>query len=295
MMEGSASSSMTDPVESMQGKDVFLPDDVAWADSCLVKDCEIPATNLNSIIDVLAEIRTSQPESFELFARRRVSLPGKTKIKIFSPAEAKQTPPDPGETLSGKQVEQNGDNKVFTLKKIDGLKPPFLPSYEEDMKDNGNADHPSLSAVPEELSSKDIFRVWDLDTPPVLGETLSDDQVEQNGDNNVFTLEKIDELKSPFLPSYNEDIKENNHVDDPSLSAVPEEPSRKDIFRVWDFYIPEEEDELIKQFNEALAGSSLQPTPPIPDDSAEWKDLKDKSINDLVAGISDLSLGQDSG
>ena len=64
------------------------------------------------------------------------------------------------------------------------------------------------------------------------------------------------------------------------------------IFRVWDLNIPAEEDDLIKQLNKAIAETetSFQSMPSAFDDSTAWKDLKDEPLDNLIAGIADLSL-----
>ncbi|XVE67056.1 hypothetical protein DITRI_Ditri08aG0129600 [Diplodiscus trichospermus] len=99
----------------------------------------------------------------------------------------------------------------------------------------------------------------------------------------------------PFLPTYNEDESRGEAIDlgfEWSLSATETSSSTVDIFRVWDLDIPAEEGDLIKQLNKAIAETetSVQSMPSAFDDSTAWKDLKDEPVDNLIAGIADLSL-----
>ncbi|PQM39515.1 uncharacterized protein Pyn_35008 [Prunus yedoensis var. nudiflora] len=60
-------------------------------------------------------------------------------------------------------------------------------------------------------------------------------------------------------------------------------------FGIWMF---QRRNDLVKQLEKALEESSLQPLPPTFDDSDVWKNLKVDSVDALIAGIADLSLGQ---
>lgn len=122
---------------------------------------------------------------------------------------------------------------------------------------------------------------------------------------NIAIKEEVNEFQSlafvgnPFLPSYSDDLKEPETIElgtDTSSSLYEIEPSTDDIFRVWDLDIPVEEDELVKQLNKALEESSPQskPSSTLDDDSGAWKDFTEESIHDIIAGISDLSLKQNS-
>ena len=64
----------------------------------------------------------------------------------------------------------------------------------------------------------------------------------------------------------------------------------EDIFRVWDLDVPAEDGELVKQLNKALTESSIESIPSTLNDSGQWKDLEEESVDNLIAGISDLSL-----
>ncbi|KAL7002640.1 hypothetical protein U1Q18_003794 [Sarracenia purpurea var. burkii] len=143
-------------------------------------------------------------------------------------------------------------------------------------------------------------------TSPNLIRTVADTipsnkEVEQNSDDYIG-YEKIDhDLNSrtksgfPFMPHYSEDLKENQDTNsglDIGFNGVAIEPATDDIFRVWDLDIPAVEDELIKQLTNVLAESPSRPLPSISNSSG--KDLKEDSLADLIAAISDLSLNQNS-
>ncbi|KDP27643.1 hypothetical protein JCGZ_19648 [Jatropha curcas] len=102
-------------------------------------------------------------------------------------------------------------------------------------------------------------------------------------------------LENAFLPNYTEDNhREMESIDselDVGYSAYQMEPSTRDIFRVWDLGIPpEEEDELVKQLNKALSESNVQLMPSTTDDSGASKDLIEESVDDLIAGLAEMSL-----
>lgn len=102
-------------------------------------------------------------------------------------------------------------------------------------------------------------------------------------------------LDDVFLPTYNENFREPG-TSDPEVDMVLQtfklDEPKDDIFKIWDFDIPPEEDDLIKQLNEALAGSSLDPNPSVSDEFKAWKNLKDAPLEDLITGINELSLSR---
>jgi hypothetical protein len=70
------------------------------------------------------------------------------------------------------------------------------------------------------------------------------------------------------------------------------EQASENIFKVWDLDIPSEEGELVKQLKKALSENSLRTEPSAFDDLGKGKDLKEASLDDLIAGIADLSLNK---
>lgn len=106
---------------------------------------------------------------------------------------------------------------------------------------------------------------------------------------------------NPFLPTYNEDLRPNKTFDlgldldsatyemdqenifkvwDMGYATDESEQASESIFKVWDLDIPSEEGELVKELKKALSKNSLR------------KDMKEESLDDLIAGIADLSLNK---
>ncbi|KAA8536045.1 hypothetical protein F0562_028523 [Nyssa sinensis] len=236
MIESSVSPRILNSVESKQIGDMFSPEDVAWADSCLIKDPETSDSNWNSPKDALLEILSSQPDSLDSSAFGRDGFSGVTGIEILPSSEEAETSQNLGRSVSD-------------------------------------------TVLINEEAEKDV-----------------DDYTIKE---KTYTRRSRMDLVNGFLPNYNEDRKQIENADSGvDLGGFPifvMEPSTDNIFRVWDLDIPAEEDELIKQLNKVLAESSLQPRPSTFDDSGVWKDLKEKSLDDLISGIADLSLNQNSG
>ncbi|KAL5976537.1 hypothetical protein ACLOJK_020870 [Asimina triloba] len=70
--------------------------------------------------------------------------------------------------------------------------------------------------------------------------------------------------------------------------------SPEDIFKVWDLSTELEEDDFVKQLNKALTESSLRDLPLVRDYSSRIA-LDAEVVDDLIAGISDLSLRPSTG
>jgi len=244
MVQGSISSVLVDSLESNENGDALSPEDVAWVDSCLVKDPEISDGDWSSLKDVLLEILSLQPESHDSSEPGNDDLPRGTDILMHLSNEA--------ENLQSRVVT---DDEVSTIDK------------EIQTRSNGFPINEEIN-----VSSSQLFQ----------------------GDLSETSLEHA------FSPNYKED-------DDPKMclpvgsglvmgfTASDIEPSTKDIFKVnLGFGIPDEEDELIKQLNKALAENPVQSTPSSSDDSRARKDLKEESLDTLIHGIADLSLDQHS-
>ncbi|PRQ24025.1 hypothetical protein RchiOBHm_Chr6g0267851 [Rosa chinensis] len=229
VMENTISSHINDSLESTQKGKVGSPEDIAWVDSCLIKESDISDDNWNSLKAALVEILDSHPESLGSSSGISNELHGETDIEIH-------------------------------------------PSSEET--------EPNRFSIREEL------------------ETLNDD-VQTN--DNIAISKKAYDLQSftfegnPFLPGYKDElgVTENLELGVNKDSWAPEiEPSTEDIFKVWNLEVPEEEDELVKQLNNALEEVLPQSLPSSFADSDAHKNLEETSVNDLIAGIADLSLNQ---
>lgn len=102
-------------------------------------------------------------------------------------------------------------------------------------------------------------------------------------------------LKSVFQPHYTEDsVKEESPDSDLHSSFTMDElePSSEDLFKVWDLEIPDEEDEFTTELNEALC-EIPPPNESTVDGPTSLEDFVNVSVDDLIAGLGDLSLEQD--
>ncbi|KAL5788721.1 hypothetical protein ACOSP7_005670 [Xanthoceras sorbifolium] len=240
MTEGSISSLIVDSLDSNRSGDVLSSEDLAWVDSCLIKDAEISDSNWNALKDALLEIADSQPESFSYSAVRIESSPEGTDMEILPSSE---------EAEAARFPVRNDDDDVSANLKSGKI----MDSYQINKK--------------------------------IISQLLEDDPTE------TFVAD-------PFLQSYKygERVSEvfDSGLKNYDLLAVEMEPLSDDIFKVWDLGVPAEEDELIKQLKKALVDTSLKSIPSALDDSGASKDFKDDSLDNLIAGIADLSLNPNS-
>lgn len=131
----------------------------------------------------------------------------------------------------------------------------------------------------------------------MVEDLISMDKEETDGESTPFgdspSLQVS--LRNAFQPNFREFPEERTN-DDTGLNVEAHETelSSAEIFKVWDLDVPDEEDNFAKELNKALAGSSIQPSPSQLESSIAWNDSKDDILENLVAGIADLSLKQDS-
>ncbi|XP_059647599.1 uncharacterized protein LOC132293941 [Cornus florida] len=289
-MEGSVSSPVLGSVESKQSGDVLSPEDVAWADSCLIKDPEISHSNWNSLADALLETLSSLPDSVAFSGVEIDAFPAQTDMEILSMNEEAESSQYLERNVSdivpiNEEEESNKDHimheKTDALSERTDLVNSFLPTYNEDLNFFENTDY----EVALDFQVSEMESVTDI--VPI-------NEVEKSNNDHIIH-EKIDALRertnlvNAFLPRYNEDLKKTEITDDGVdfvFRLSEKEPSTDDIFRVWDLDFPDEEDEFIKELNKALAGIPLQPTLSTFDDSG----AKEESLDDLISGIAELSL-----
>ncbi|KAK1571973.1 hypothetical protein Q3G72_025606 [Acer saccharum] len=165
--------------------DALSPEDLAWVDSCLIKDSEILDSNWNALKGALLEIVDSHPESLSYSAGMIESSPERTDMEILPSSEETETAEllgrnDNDEVVSfslksGKSKERYQINKKIVSQLLYNDDPaetfvmdPFLPSFNDgervsEVFDSGlNYD---LVAVEMEPLSDDIFKVWDVVVP----------------------------------------------------------------------------------------------------------------------------------
>lgn len=168
-VEGSFYSYILDSVESHQSGDVLSPEDLAWADSCLIKDSEISDSDWDSLKNALLQILTSQHDSLELSAAGRDGFKEGTDFENFCFGEEAQTPPDLERTGDDfvpfdEEVDQNSDEESEIIKLRTKSRYPFLPNYTEYPREIEDTDRwLELGNIPDP-SNVDIFKVWELDS-----------------------------------------------------------------------------------------------------------------------------------
>ena len=218
---------------SIQNGNVGSPEDIAWVDSCLIKESDISDDHWNSLKAALVEILNSHSES----------LGSSSGVD------------------NGLHLYQETDTEIH-------------PSSEE-TELNHIAIREALETIHDVQTNDDI---------PISKESKDDNDLES------FTFKG-----NPFLPGYNDDFGVTENLElgvDMKSWAHEVKPPTEDIFRVWNLELPEEEDELVKQLNNALEEGLPQSLPSSFPDSDALKNLEETSVDDLVAGIADLSLNQ---
>ncbi|KAH1221667.1 hypothetical protein AAZX31_12G140100 [Glycine max] len=111
--EVSVSSAILNLIAS-RPNEVLSPEDLAWVDSCLVKDSDNSETDWIPLKNALLDIISSQPQSF--------STEEVIKIPPYIISSELETSTD----------EIPDDEKTGTLPSIN----PFLPTYKEYLKEN---------------------------------------------------------------------------------------------------------------------------------------------------------------
>lgn len=271
------------------------PQDIAWADSCLSEDPDILDGGWDSLKDALLEGLNSQhdPSPYE-----REYSPEVVNMDIV-PDENTGNDIDSVEEKNVKDIAATGEGSDS------GLNAPKYASLEA-LNIQFQSSHYGIDNTPllKQLELEEIHSSEGIDvihnssrTPVSIADTS--DRAEPSGDasfnkdaDGFWSKHKMQDV---FLPTYDESLKDLGLSDpEPEVDFVFQEfkleLSTDDIFKTWDFDIPSEENDLIKQLNKALAGNPLQPTPPFSDDSEAWKGLQDRSVDDLISGLTDLTL-----
>ena len=297
-MESSILSSILNSIESNERGEGLSPEDIAWVDSCLIKDPESSETNMNSLKDALLKIFISQPELINSSAAVSNGSPEETDVEILPSSEEAAAVQFRGRTdddlvLINKETKTKGDDlpinlKNNTLPSLTYGGNSFLLSNIEGLEESGS------SGSKLDLGSS----TYEMEPSNVDDMVLANEEEKTKGDDLSIklknnTLQSLTFERNPFLPTYTEGLKESGRTEsmlDLGSSAYDVEPSTEDIFRVWDLDIPAEDGELVKQLNKALTDNSFESIPSTLNDSGAWKDLEEQSVDNLIAGISDLSL-----
>ncbi|KNA05414.1 hypothetical protein SOVF_190590 [Spinacia oleracea] len=152
----------------------------------------------------------------------------------------------------------------------------------------------------EDLTSMELGSVSDENEDLIyndVGEIESIDVSEDDEDDLIFRNkwdQKKGKVRNVFRPNYSEDVKVENLDSDLNSSSKTSEvyPSSVDIFKVWDLGVSEDQDDFAKLLNKALDDNIPAQIQSSTSDSAALIDPMHVSMDDLIAGIGDLSLKQ---
>ncbi|CAN0907683.1 hypothetical protein LINGRAHAP2_LOCUS24934 [Linum grandiflorum] len=306
--EGSIFSSLGKSLESSQNVDSISTEDVAWADSCLVKDPDISNGEWSSVKGSLLEMLSLIPDSSAGDTMDHSLGAEGTDVEMLSPDEPalNEQPPPSGSsrgndrfrmTIGGETLEEI-DLSILSKEEMDALS---LLSYlvQDPMTFDGNfnfmkeAVERILSLRPNESNTLRLVHEdgaaqssagTDTDQTPAGHETTTKE--------NDFELvgEAVDRrvLKDGQLPADTTS----------STQEAEQQPTTVGIFKLWDLCIPDEEEEedgLITQLKKALSGSSARSTGNNDNNDADaWKDIKEGALDHLINGFGDLSIQHDS-
>lgn len=167
-----------------QSEDNVSPEDIAWADSCLIKDPEYLDSNWSHLRDALMEILDDEPHSLVSSTATTVDFVGGSDMERLASndeVEAAWIPEQTNDNHSTfEESESENDDSPINRKIIAGLlkgskRNPLKTSLQDDILSNGDYqrvleanDSADITNIPAELmepSIADIFRVWDLGIP----------------------------------------------------------------------------------------------------------------------------------
>ncbi|CAN1173303.1 hypothetical protein LINPERHAP2_LOCUS30593 [Linum perenne] len=325
--DGSISSLLHESLASSQNVDSVSTEDIAWADSCLVKDLEISDGEWSSVKDSLLEMLSLIPDSSAVATTTTTdrALPaeggtdlagGGTDVEMLSspdePAVDEEQEQLSGDsrgsgpypvTIGGESEGSSIDLSILSKEEMDALSSiSYLvqdpETFDGDWNSMREAVERILSLRPSSrapqtndlLKERNTFRLLDNG-----GTTQSSafDETTMNGNAFEPGMEDVNNhrvLKDGHLPA------DTNSSSTQEAEQQQQQPATSEIFKIWDLCIPdeeEEEDEFIKQLNKALSGSSVQSSTGN-NDSAAWKDIKEGALDHLINGIGDLSIQHDS-
>lgn len=226
-MVGSSSSFTVGSQVPDEKREVLSPEDVAWVDSCLIKEYDISESNWSSMKDALLEALNSQSESHNSSEPLSDELPTETDVKMRTlkdqseadrflamEEETEEIPRSPFDLLHiKKEAESSSENfpteDVNDLQSLSFVGNPFLPSYIKGLNETQtNASGSELGLPVDEIKplTDDIFRVWDLNIPTEenelgkqLNKILEDNDLQSKPSAAFANSGAADDLKEESL------------------------------------------------------------------------------------------------
>ena len=212
-MESSVLSSILNSIESNERGEGLSPEDIAWVDSCLIKDPESSETNMNSLKDALLEIFISQPELINSSAAVSNGSPEETDVEILPSSEEADAVQFRGRTdddlvLINKETRTKGDDlpinlKNNTLPSLTYGGNSFLLTNTEGLKESGSQSKLDLGSSTYELEPSNVD---DMVLSNEAEKTKGDDLPIKLGNN---TLQSLTYGGNSFLLTNTEGLKES--------------------------------------------------------------------------------------
>ncbi|CAL9228628.1 unnamed protein product [Arabidopsis halleri] len=261
----------------VRNEEDLSPECLAWADSCIISfPDDSDNNNWGTFRDALTEIIDIHPE---MFVPSSIGTRG-----VLSPDED-MTESEPIH-LWRFEPEADSANSKTNSSNEEASEIISMLTFESDPSKNSLEDYYFPGSIAENGTREPA-----ADRPTTdLGGVES---IEEDGSVSNAEAEEEEEpaslssqvFKDDFMSTYVED-----NVDDCNVTEVPVKVTPQEIFKVWDLQIvgdDDEEDGLVLQLKKALDESST--VQPLNDDHV----VAEKSnIDDLIAGISDLSLAE---
>ncbi|KAL9289626.1 hypothetical protein AtEden1_Chr4g0318841 [Arabidopsis thaliana] len=265
---------------SVRNEEDLSPECVAWADSCIISfPDDSDNNNWGTLRDALTEIIDIHPEMF-VFSSTTGTRGVMSPDEVMTESETIDLRTFEPEAVSANSRTNSSNEEVSEIISMltfesdpskNSLEDYYFP---ESIAENGNRE-------PADGSNTDLGGV----------ESIEEDGSVSNGEAEVEEPASVSSrvFKDDFMSTYVED-----NADDCNVTEDPVKVTSQEIFKVWDLEVVgdnDEEDGLVLQLKKALDESStVQPLPqPLNDDQV----VSEKSnIDDLISGISDLSLAE---
>lgn len=330
--EGSISSLITNSIEFSGKWDMLSSEDLAWVDSCLISDPNVIDSNWDAWKDALLEALKPQGGPSDS-ASKNNGFPGGIGLEALHSGEVEEAEEvsrkledyvsmevDAQENNNWHQFNSaklgrdfpqgdHSDALEFTEISDSGLSLGFssdeLGPSTQTLSDIINSD--SFAAT---SASSDFSLDANIEDPPSEKGVETEEVDKKMTDDDISSKAKIPKMPkmpndfyepvddnitfpgNPFRPDFKDEIQDQEKfVFDSGLdfgfSAYAMEPLNTDIFKEWDLEFPEEEDEFSKLLNKFQNGNLNASKP------NAVVDLPVESVDSLVAGLNELSLGND--
>lgn len=261
----------------VRSEEDLSPECLAWADSCIISfPDDSDNNNWGTFRDALTEIIDIHPEMFvpSSTGTRGVLSPDEDMIES-EPIHLRRFEPeaDSANCKTNSSNEEVSEIVSMLTFESDPSKSSLEDCYfSESIAENGTrelaADHPTTDLGGVESIEEDG--------------SVSNGEAEEEEEPAAVSSQVF---KDDFMSTYVED-----NVDDCNVTEDPVKVTPQEIFKVWDLEIvgdDDEEDGLVLQLKKALNESST--VQPLNDDQVV---AEESNIDDLIAGISDLSLAE---